>query len=549
MAQECNHNVTFRKDFLYMKKKILLIVLSCLLCVSLFPETAAAETTSSISLGAVHSGDALDMMIATTDSGTAAVTAGALPDNCSIVTEDRDGQRAHYLRGLPMVSGTCYFTISVTDPGAEEELIATLNCSIILYPAIPVFNAQDLNCFVGEDAKLDVTASVSDAGTISYEWYAINASDWSGKLLEGETGPVFKPSTEFIGTDYYYCIITNTNNGMREQKLTPALAVNVTEPTVTSIAIATLPDKREYTEGDRLDPRGLSLLVYYSNGTSVTENEGFTLSPEALDRPGTQTITVTYQEQTCTFPVIVNEAREVVEAIAVLTLPDKREYQQGEWLDTRGLVLQTITNKGTRSQVNGGFTCDPSVLSTPGIQTITVRYNDLTTSFTVTVKGGDKNVRQIEIHQMPTRLNYQAGDNFDSNGLVLKVITDQGEELIRSGFSCSPSRFTRDGAQTVTISYGGQSCTMELTVSPAAAAETAAPVVTASPARPQPGTTPTPERKSNSGSNPILMLILFIALLALVALLAYVFVSYREELRALFQPKKRHSEASEDRKK
>ncbi len=542
-----------------MNKRLLSILLAALLLMALLPAAAFADGNIVVNLGAVRAGGSLDLQMATTDSGTASLSGGTLPDNCSIVTEDRGGSAAHYLRGTPGLAGNYEFTLIVTDtvevPGegegegegetetrTETVTVATLTCSISVLPAVPRYTVQDLECFVGEDAKIRVQAGTDDNGSLSYQWYANTIKDnVDGEQLDGKTDAELAVNTEFVGPAYFYCVITNNNNGMSETVTTPVVTVNVVEPSITSVAIAELPGKLEYTEGDELDTTGLKLSIHYSNGMIITEDEGFTASPAKLTEVGTQTVTVTYQNNTVTFPVIVKEDKEVVDAIAVTALPAKREYRQGERLDPTGLALEAITNKGRRVPITSGFTCSPEVLSLSGIQTVTVSYEGKSTSFTVTVQGGSKTIQKISIDRMPSKLDYTVGDSFDSSGMVIRVSTDQGDELVRSGFTCSPSRFTRDGVQTVTISYGSQSCTLELTVAPGEAK----PEPTKTPAsKDEPEDPSTPDRpdeskredsRSQRATSTMLMVIIFTALVALVALLAYLYVTKKDELIALWQ--------------
>ena len=542
-----------------MNKRLLSILLAALMLMALLPAAAFAEGSIVVNLGTVRAGSSLDMQMATTETGSASLSGGNLPDNCSIVTEDRGGSAAHYLRGTPGLAGDYEFTLVVTDTvevpvegegegegegetRTETVTVATLTCSISVQPAIPHYTVQDLECFVGEDARIRVQAGTDDSGTLSYQWYSNTIKDnIDGEKLEGKTDAELAVNTEFVGPAYFYCVITNNNNGLSETVTTPVVTVNVVEPSITSVAISALPTKLEYTEGEELDTTGLTLTVHYSNGMVVSDNEGFTVSPTKLTEVGTQTITVTYQNNTVTFPVIVKEEKEVVEAIAVTALPAKREYKQGERLDTTGLALEAITNKGRRVPITSGFTCSPEVLSTPGIQTVTVSYEGKTTSFTVTVQGGTKTIQKISIDKMPNKLDYQVGDSFDSTGMVLRVSTDQGDELVRSGFTCSPSRFTREGVQTVTVSYGSQSCTLELTVAPGEAKPepTRAPSDQEEQSDPQPTEKPDESRyedsRSKRASSAMLMVIIFTALVALVALLAYLYVTKKDELTALWQ--------------
>ena len=541
-----------------MNKRLIAILLAVLMLTALLPAAAIAEGGIIVNLGSVRAGSTINLQIATTGSGTAALISGSLPDNCSISTEERDGSSAHYLKGTPELAGVYEFTLEVTDTvetpdepseesanssvGSETVTVATLTCSITVLPSIPSVTAQDLDCFVGEDVRIKVQVSTDDQGQLSYQWYWNDVKDnLNGSLLEGKTERELAPDTEFVGTSYYYCIVTNSNQGMSEAVASPVITVSVTEPVITSISITSLPTKLEYTEGDTLDTTGLTLLVHYSNGMAVTDDEGFTCSPTKLTEPGTVTIKLVYQNNELSFPVIVSEAKEELEAIAVTSLPSKREYHIGDRLDTTGLALDAITNKGNHSGVSSGFSCSPEILSVAGVQTITVSYQGKTTSFSVTVKDGEKTVEQIEIQTMPTKLSYTVGDVIDTSGLTLRVKTDKGYETVNSGFTCSPSRFTREGTRTVNVSYGGKTCSFEVNVTggDGQPQETAKPEATEAPdsgdedGRTQPGGRDS-GRAKRAGSTALLVII-FAALVALVALLAYIYVTKKDAVIMLWQ--------------
>lgn len=64
---------------------------------------------------------------------------------------------------------------------------------------------------------LSVTASVTDGGTLSYQWHG-NSSPEKGGIIPGATGKTYTPSTSTVGTMYYLCIVTNTNNAVGGNK-------------------------------------------------------------------------------------------------------------------------------------------------------------------------------------------------------------------------------------------------------------------------------------------------------------------------------------------
>lgn len=161
------------------------------------------------------------------------------------------------------------------------------------------------------------------------------------------------------------------------------------EEKVESIEILNKPLKLSYKVGERLDATGLILKVK-TNKEDKKITVGYTCSPKVLDKEGTQTITVTYEGKTCTFDVKVESDKEKLENIMISSLPTKRSYKVGEALDTSGLKISLITDKGTKTDVTSGFTCSPTYFDKKGSQIVTVTYEGKTCSFTVNVAEADK---------------------------------------------------------------------------------------------------------------------------------------------------------------
>ena len=80
----------------------------------------------------------------------------------------------------------------------------------------PVVAAQTLSgeYFQGYPVvqPLTVDASVTDGGTLSYQWYSntVNSSK-GGAIISGANSANYSPSADTDGTFFYYCVVTNTN--------------------------------------------------------------------------------------------------------------------------------------------------------------------------------------------------------------------------------------------------------------------------------------------------------------------------------------------------
>ena len=515
-----------------MNKRFLSLLLIILLLCAAVPCAAFADNTIIANLGKAPAGKYLDQLVGTTESGTASCVGGTLPAGCSVVTEQKSSGACHYLRGTPMSAGVYEFTLSVKDDSSAQ--LATLTCSLTVTPAEPsVTVSSNVSCFLGDAATVSVRATVADSGSLSFRWFSSPYnSTANGTFIEGATGSSLQVSTSAVGTNYYYCEVTNTNNGSSTSVLSPTIQVSVSEPVLSSISINAMPAAREYKVGDRLNTSGLEIIVKYSNGTSVIVSSGFDVSPTTLNTAGTQNITVSYLGKTCTFPVLVTEAEQVVESILIVSEPTKREYTVGEWLDTSGLKLRIQTNKST-FDVTTGFSCTPMLLEKEGRQQITVNYGSKSAAFTVNVLPAEEKIESISVKNMPTKLSYSAGDRLDISGMVLEVTMNTGKtEEVSTGFSCTPMLLEKEGRQQITVSYQGKTCTFELVVS-AAAEQTPAPEESAEPVE-TPQVTPKPDIPRESHTGALVVVIVIAAAVALAALGAYVFVLKHDKFQQFF---------------
>lgn len=79
-------------------------------------------------------------------------------------------------------------------------------------PTITSEMGEPITYYLNQQADpITVEASVSDGGTLSYQWYHNNVdSNGGGTEVSGQTSNSFVPPTDTPGTVYYYVVITNT---------------------------------------------------------------------------------------------------------------------------------------------------------------------------------------------------------------------------------------------------------------------------------------------------------------------------------------------------
>ncbi|WP_284645292.1 immunoglobulin domain-containing protein [Paenibacillus silviterrae] len=158
------------------------------------------------------------------------------------------------------------YTVVVTNAaGNAESNAATLTVNALTNAATPSIGTQpaDRTVNVGGSAPLSVTATVSDGGTMSYQWYSntINSNS-GGTLISGATTASYNVPTTMAGTTYYYVVVTNTNNSVNGTKS----ATNTS-----SAAKVTVNGAPTYTIFAIPNQTASSLIEGYASGTQETK--------------------------------------------------------------------------------------------------------------------------------------------------------------------------------------------------------------------------------------------------------------------------------------
>lgn len=95
----------------------------------------------------------------------------------------------------------------------------------------------DVSTTAGVGITLDASATVTDAGTVSYAWYSNTSDSAVGGTALNVTTATYSPDVNTAGTYYYYCIVTNTND---ESLLTTPATTTSAVSTVTVLAAPTV---------------------------------------------------------------------------------------------------------------------------------------------------------------------------------------------------------------------------------------------------------------------------------------------------------------------
>ena len=149
-----------------------------------------------------------------------------------------------------------------------------------------------------------------------------------------------------------------------------------------------------------------------------------------------------------------------VDSLVVTTQPTKLTYIEGESVDLTGAVI-TATAGLLSGNVVSAVSVSPSVLTTPGTQTVTVSYGGEEATFTVTVEAVT-----LSITSAPTKTAYVVGETLDLTGIQVTATAGGVGTDVTSECTFSPadgSAITEAGTITITATFGAKTATTTVT--------------------------------------------------------------------------------------
>ena len=229
-------------------------------------------------------------------------------------------------------------------------------------------------------------------------------------------------------------------------------------------------DSLDVYVGDSISDLDLNLALVN------TEMEGFSIDPtkceysvDSFESAGEMTVYVYYNYFYGSFTVDVQEV--VATGLSLDASKVKSSYEIGDQFDPTGLEIKLNFNNGSSQDLSiddveiSGFDSEVA-----GEKTITVKYEDFTETFKVTVNEYVPVMEGIQVTKNPTKVVYEVGESFDPSGIEVSAVYDVGdpvvvdlEDVTFSGFDSATA-----GKKTITVSYGNFSTTFNVTVEKAA---------------------------------------------------------------------------------
>lgn len=266
--------------------------------------------------------------------------------------------------GTYTVSGTAYYTGEIYAQGTQtvdvkEGEQATVNLVLTKIPsssttdaAEPSITAQPASLSLtltdgSATGTLSVTASTTDSGTLSYQWYSYTTASSSdgtavtettssatdGTAISGATESSYKFTAKEAGTTYYYVIVTNTNTSVTGTQTATATSnvasvlIHAAAATLTSFDSAKLTNSSSYVLVGNTPALSLfTVTETYSDGTKQTkaltdsDTASYSVSTDYASDIGSVPVTITNTSLKTTQTITVPYKYEMP-AYAVTTPP------------------------------------------------------------------------------------------------------------------------------------------------------------------------------------------------------------------------------------
>lgn len=329
------------------------------------------------------------------------------------------------------VSSTVPISILVKNAGVSQEITYEKYSDVVI-ASITVSKMPDKTTYYQKElfdkTGLEISGTTSTGETVSVTNYELSGFDSSS-----------------AGTK----TITVTVSGK-----TTTFEITVSEASITTISVTTMPTKVNYHIGKEFDSTGIVVAATASDGNTIDVTKGCVYSGFDSSSPKQCEVTVYYGNFACTFEVTIMQPEEINGMSYVRT-----SYFVGDTTDIAVSYIVVVYSDGSE-KVTSGFTVENKVLTEAGTVTINVNYFGIIDD-TIKVDVYDSFLVHIG---SPNYEDVTAEFNLDTNTLSIsgtgkiKILHENSENIIvpDSLFKrCVKITFS-DGITEITGGFGYQ---------------------------------------------------------------------------------------------
>ena len=255
----------------------------------------------------------------------------------------------------------------------------------------------------GDVDRIEVTFGTASSITVNSFTVSVHstaAGASGGSSAEETLTPTFVASST-VGidlsttrTDCYYRFVLNVTVSGSSNKFVQVSKVEFLQEskTLSSITASLTDTSKTWYVGDTVSASDLTVTPHYSDGTdgtSITDGTGVTVTNGSLSNAGSNTVNVSYGGQSTTVSVTAQTARTMT-GIALHGTIAKDEYYVGDSWDLAGLDIQVNWSTGDPTYVDLDdadvvYECTPDTATSTSVTEfdIEILYDEFDETFTV----------------------------------------------------------------------------------------------------------------------------------------------------------------------
>ena len=227
--------------------------------------------------------------------------------------------------------------------------------------------------------------------------------------------------------------------------------------TLYQIKISKAPNKTKYKVGEKFDKTGMVITAYYDD-LSSKEVTDYTYSPDGALTFNDKKITISYTENGVTKTVnqdINVESSTTLSKIEITKAPTKLTYSTGEKFDQMGMEIKATYEDGS-TRVVTGYVVTPDGALTVNDKEVTISYTEgeVTKVIKQPITVVEAYVTEISIATLPTKMEYNLGDEFDPTGMVVNAKYSNGNTSPIDNYVVSPSGKLKVNDTALKVTYG-----------------------------------------------------------------------------------------------
>ena len=331
----------------------------------------------------------------------------------------------------PQATPPVYFQPSQAEPSA---FIPSPEPAVIVVEPSPVLTQPEM-----QEAQIDILAQHADEEPKQHLEFLrnpcktqfvagekIRKEDLLVKLVEPDGGFVLVRDFDLYPNNPV--TENDTEIQITYKGLTLSYPISVVDKVVMAVVIQAMPKKLDYVCGVKeLDLTGGMLVVFFSDATNMQVD----ITPDMIEgfdgnKVGRQIVNVCFRDKK--LPMQITVRNKNIAKVEAISQPNKKEYMEGEKIDTAGLVLRVIYDNGDEDFVTD-YEC-PDIRVQKDEAVIEMDYKGNIFPVFVHVRGCV--VTGIRMETLPEKLCYlEKRDMLEiAGGQVAKILSNGDTEIV-----------------------------------------------------------------------------------------------------------------------